>query len=62
MSLGSDKGVGSDKNIRNSDHGALFTALLNHCLCELLVATSLDYFVFDLKTDHGGFLDIPRMI
>ena len=31
--------VGSDKSVRNSDHGALFT-------------TSLDYLVCDLRTDH----------
>ena len=29
LSLGLDKEVGSDKNIRNSDDGALFTALLD---------------------------------
>lgn len=32
LSLGSDTDVGSDKNVRNSDHRALFTALLNHYL------------------------------
>lgn len=29
LSLGLDKDVGSDKNIRNRNHGALFTALLD---------------------------------
>lgn len=32
LSLGSDTDVGSDKNVRNSDLRALFTALLNHYL------------------------------
>ena len=46
LSLGLDKEVGLDKS--NSEHGALFTTLL-------------DYFVFDLRTDHV-FLNIPGMI
>lgn len=36
LSLGLDKKVRSDKNIRNSDHGALLTALLNHYLMSSL--------------------------
>jgi hypothetical protein len=32
LSLGLDKEVGSDKTIRNSDHGALFTTLLDYHL------------------------------
>ena len=56
--LGSDKNVGSDKNIRKSDHRALFAALLNYylmwslCLllyllpCVILLLTSLlDYYL-----------------
>lgn len=77
LSLGLNKEVGSDKNVKNHGHGALFTALpLVWSLCSLLVliiplcdpfayysarllscvislfTTSLDYFVFDLRTDH----------
>ena len=32
LSLGLDKEVGSDRSIRNSDRGALLTALLNYYL------------------------------
>ena len=32
LSLGSDKEVGTGKNVRNTDRGALLTALLDYCL------------------------------
>ena len=55
LSLGSDKEVGSDKNIRNSDYGALFITLLSYylmrslCLiiplCDPFLTTLLDYYL-----------------
>lgn len=68
FSLCSDKEVGSDKNIRAVTMGLCLLLITS---CDLLVSyfayllfyiiflfmTSLEYIVFDLRTDH-----IPRMI
>lgn len=55
LSLGLDKDVGSYKNIRNRNHGALFTALLDFyrslpyviSLLTALIAISRDLLVYD---------------
>jgi hypothetical protein len=46
--LDSEEEVGSDKNVKNSDHGALFTTLITTFVILLLTAV-LDYYLFFLN-------------
>jgi len=52
LSLGSDKEVGSDRKVRNSDRGLLFTALLNYCY----LTWSLWFLLNDFLMWSLGFL------